>query len=239
VACLEHRLIAASSRGKNLMFIELSYPIGPGTTVMESALKPPEVRPRSRMGEGRHSNTSYIGMFAHTGTHIDAPWHFNDTGRRIMDFGIGDFVFSKVLLVDIPAEAWQPVPLDALKPFESRLAACDALLIRSGFAAFRRSDPDQYVEATPGLSVETARFLAGFPGLRCIGVDFISVENVKKGREIGFPVHHALLDRTEPIILLEDADLAAAADRTIIRLYLFPLRMEGLEASPVTAVAEV
>ena len=221
------------------MFIELSYPIGAQTTVMEAAFKPPEIKPRSRMAEGRHSNTSYIEMFAHTGTHIDAPWHFNDSGWRILDFKIGDFVFTKILLIDIPTEPWQPIPVDSLKPYELRLKNCDALLIRSGFASYRLSDPDLYTEATPGLSVEAARYLAGFKELRCIGVDFISIENVKKGRETNFPVHHALLDRSEPIILLEDADLAAAADKTIARLYLFPIRMEGLEASPVAAVAEV
>ncbi len=221
------------------MYVELSYPIGPDTTVMESGFRPPEIKPRSRIGQGRHSNTSYFELFAHTGTHIDAPWHFNDAGRRIMDFEIDEFVFSRVLQIDVPAEPWQPIPVQAFTPHESRLQISDALLVRTGFARQRRLNPELYVEATPGLSVDAARFLACFPGLRCIGVDFISIENVARGRETGFPVHHALLDRAEPTILLEDANLAAVAGKNILRLYLFPLRMVGLEASPVTAVAEV
>jgi arylformamidase len=221
------------------VFIELSYPIGPDTTIMESSLKLPAITPRSRIAEGKHSNTSYIEVFAHAGTHIDAPWHFNDAGRRIMDFRIEEFVFSKVLVADIPAQAWQPLTLEALRPYKADLRECDALLLRSGFGAYRASNPALYVEATPGLSVEAAQFLADFPSLRCIGVDFISIENVKRGREIGFPTHHVLLDRPEPTILLEDANLAALRAHRVSRLYLFPLRMAGLEASPVTAVAEV
>lgn len=221
------------------MFIELSYPIGSGTTVMESALRPPEVKARSRISEGKHSNTSYIEMFAHVGTHIDAPWHFNENGRKINDFQIGDFVFSKVLLIDIHTEALRPVPVETLKCQESSLINADALLVRTGFSKYREADPQRYVNATPGLSVEAAQYLSSLPGLRCIGVDFISIENVKKGREIGFPVHHALLDREEPIILLEDANFSALTQQDIYRLYLFPLRIMGLEASPVTAVAEV
>ncbi len=250
------------------MFIELSYPIGPETTVLEASLRPPTVTARSRIAAGGHSNTSYIEVFAHAGTHIDAPWHFIEGGRQIMDFAIGEFVFSKVLLLDTPwhfieggrqimdfaigefvfskvllldtpAEAGQPIGVEALRPHEARLHGCEALLLRSGFSRYRVTDPAHYVEATPGLSIEAARYLAGFSGLRCVGVDFISVENVKKGRETGFPVHHALLGRQEPMILLEDADLDAAGQRPIARLYLFPLRMAGLEASPVTAVAEV
>ena len=220
------------------MLLELSYPIGPGETVMEAGLKPPAVVPRSRLAQGRHSNTSYIELFVHSGTHIDAPWHFNESGRKITDFGIEDFVFARVLVLDAPSGPWEPVPQAVLGPHEEQIRGCDAVLVRTGFGSHRRSDPTTYVDATPGLSVEAARFLAGFPELRCVGVDCISIENVRQGREAGFPVHHALLDRSEPILLLEDANLAILGNSMVGRLWLLPLRMIGLEASPVTAVAE-
>jgi len=221
------------------MLIELSYPIGPKSTVMESSIKRPRVIPRSRIAQGKHSNTSYIELFAHTGTHIDAPWHFNEQGRKILDFAIEDFVFARVQVLDIPKEAWQPIDRDELEGHREALELCDALLIRSGFAFQRSVDPDLYVQGTPGVTVEAARFLAGFSSLRCIGVDFISIENIDKARRVDFPVHHVLLERSEPMFLLEDANLAVLGDREISRLFLFPIRMEGLEASPVTAVAEI
>lgn len=221
------------------MFIELSYPIGPTSTVMDPGIKGPQVVARSRISKGGSSNTSFVELFAHTGTHIDVPWHFNERGRQIMDFEIDEFVFSNVLLSDIPRGADQPVPRTALEPRGEEIAKADALLIRTGFGLLRSSDPGRYVHATPGLSVEAAEYLASFTGLRCLGVDFISIENVGRARQIGFPVHHALLDRAEPIILLEDANLAALGNHTVRRLFLFPLRIEALEASPVTAVAEI
>ncbi|MCA9996415.1 MAG: cyclase family protein, partial [Anaerolineales bacterium] len=116
------------------MFIELSYPIGPETTVLDAAVRPPEVKVRSRMSEGKQNNSSYIELFAHAGTHIDAPWHFNDGGWRIMDFEVGDFVFSNVLQIDAPAQPWQPIPLERFQPYAAEIGACDALLIRSGFS---------------------------------------------------------------------------------------------------------
>jgi kynurenine formamidase len=221
------------------MLVELSYPISPETTALDPGIQAPRVVPRSRVDEGKRSNTSYIELFAHAGTHIDAPWHFNSQGCQILDFAIEDFVFRRVLLVDIPKEAWQPVTREEVAGYKDELARCDALLIRSGFSRYRSTDPDLYVRATPGVSVEAAQFLAGLSGLRCVGVDFISIENVEKGRETGFPTHHVLLDRPEPILLLEDANLAILGDSKVSRLFLFPLRMSGLEASPVTAVAEV
>jgi kynurenine formamidase len=178
-------------------------------------------------------------MFAHTGTHMDAPWHFIDDGYKIEDFPIESFVFSRVLFIEIQAESWQPVPVDALQPYETELKDADCLLIYTGFSRYRAQNKEEYIEATPGLSVELAEYLSRFPRLVCVGVDFISIENVANGRKTGFPVHHALLGGETQRILLEDADLSCLKARNIAKVYLFPLRMVGLEASPVTAVAEL
>ena len=220
-------------------YIEFSYPIGPDTTVMETGLKPPAVLPRSRIAGGRHSNTSYLELFAHTGTHIDAPWHFIEDGMKIEDMSIEAFVFSQVLFLEIPAKAQKPLPLDAFTPHQEALEEADCLLVYSGFSALRSTRPQEYTQDTPGLSLEAADYLGRFAGLRCIGVDFISIENVQNGRQIGFPVHHTLLGRSALTILLEDANLDLLRGKRLSRVFLFPLRMHGIEASPVTAVAEV
>jgi len=191
------------------------------------------------LSDGRHSNTSYIELFAHTGTHVDAPWHFIPDGAQILDYRIQDYIFQSVLLLDIPAAPLEPLPVSALQSWQKQLSECDALLIRTGFSAYRLEEPSTYLAGNPGLSLEAGRYLAGFEQLRCIGVDWPSIENVPKGRRTGFPVHHALLGRQAPTLLLEDANLAALAGHTIRRMYLFPLRIAELEASPVTAVAEV
>jgi kynurenine formamidase len=173
------------------------------------------------------------------GTHIDAPWHFIDQGRKIEDFSIEEFVFSRVLLLEAKAEPHQSIEVEDLKAEHYKLEEMDCLLIYSGFSDYRVKKPNTYIHATPGLSVETAKYLSTFDNLRCIGVDFISIENVENGRRTGFPVHHALLGRKAPMILLEDADLSKLRSQEITKVFLFPLRMLGIEASPVTAVAEI
>ena len=221
------------------MFLEFSYSIGPELTVIDAGFNPPRINVRSRIAQGKSSNSSYIELFAHTGTHIDMPWHFNEKGWKILDFDIGDFVFGNVILVDIPKGAYEPVLWDELTPFEPQLHEADALLIRTGFGEQRVKNPDLYVTGTPGLSLDAANKLSDLDNLKCIGVDFISIENVDQARKIGYPIHHALLDRPQPLILLEDANLSVLGKSRINRIYLFPLRIEGLEASPVTAVAEI
>jgi kynurenine formamidase len=206
---------------------------------MDPGLRSPTVVERSRISEGKSSNTSYIELFAHTGTHIDMPWHFNQNGRKILDFGIEEFVFQNVALIDIPKGANNPVLWKDLTPFLDQLSNVDSLLIRTGFGLERKKNPDSYIHDTPGLALETGKKLSEFSNLRCIGVDFISIENIGRARGTGYPVHHALLDRDEPIILLEDANLSVLGNGDIVRLYLFPLRIADLEASPVTAVVEI
>lgn len=222
------------------MYIEFSFPIDIQKPVHSENINPPRVMARTRFDNGDKSNTSYLEMYAHTGTHIDSPWHFNNRGWQINDFEIGQFVFDKVLLIRIEKEPWQPVELSEIDPYLERIQQADALLINTSFAArYRESNPELYLSAMPGLSVEAAQVLAGFPALRCVGMDSTSVENLQMNRPLGYPVHHALLDRAEPIILLEDANLDALGTNYIKKLYLFPLRVSGLEASPVTAVAEI
>jgi arylformamidase len=220
-------------------YIEFSYPIDPSACVMEEGLKPPVVVARSRIDAGRHSNTSYLELFAHTGTHIDAPWHFIDGGFKIEDFSIEDFVFSKIHFVEIEAHGWEPIPRQKFLSHEQDLENSDCLLIHSGFSKKRKTSKTEYIEATPGLSFEAARYLSEFKNLRCIGVDFISIENVQNGRKTGFPVHHVLLGDQTPRLLLEDADLSRLSGKKIKKVFLFPMRMVGIEASPVTAVAEI
>lgn len=222
------------------MFIEFSFPIDPAHPVVGQKIKPPQVAPRTRIDNGDKSNTSYIEMYAHTSTHIDSPWHFNNHGWRIQDFPVDRFVFEKVLYLHIPRDSWQPVGLEQLEPHKKDILQSDALLIDTGFAVkFRYKDNFQYLTATPGLSLDAAKMLAAITTLRCIGVDFTSIENLQNNRPLGYPIHHALLDRAEPMILLEDANLAVLSSYSIKRIFLFPIRILNLEASPVMAVAEV
>jgi len=222
------------------MYIEFSYPIDPGNPIKDGNKNPPRVIKRTRIAAGDNSNTSYIEIFAHTGTHIDTPWHFYETGQKINDFMIGDFIFERVLLLEIPRQAWQEISLSELEPHVEKIQSSNALLVNTGFGkVYRQKDPDTYLTATPGFTLEAAKLLASFTQLGCVGVDFTSVENLPKNRPLGYPIHHVLLERQPPMILLEDANLEVLPSGTIKRIFLFPLRFEGLEASPVTAVAEI
>src|SRR3990172_2455515 len=82
------------------------------------------------------------------------------------------------------------------------------LLIRTGFGRFCSSDPARYVGGCLGVSGGAARlFKKRLPGLRAIGLDFISLEWTMD-KSHGFDAHQVLLkDKARPLLIIEDISL--------------------------------
>lgn len=222
-----------------MKYIELSYPVEVNGVQLLPSIDAPRVIPRSRVSDGSSSNTSYISIYAHHGTHIDVPWHFNDAGRKITEFEISDYIFDRVLTLEIPRVNYQPITGNELKVYKESLAQCDALLVFTGFSGLRKSSSNVYFEETPGFSEEAAAYLSSYRNIECIGFDFISVENISRNRLVDYPVHRILLNRKPPLILIEDMNLAGIVGKEVKKLFVIPIRMQGLEASPATVFAEV
>ena len=105
------------------MFIEVSYSLRPNEIVMPGAIDKPKVKPRSRMVDApadepadstvrwkSYNNTSIMEFFAHTGTHIDVPFHVDPDGFKMHELEISDFIFEKPILLEIPKKANEKIP---------------------------------------------------------------------------------------------------------------------------------
>jgi len=190
------------------------------------------------MSKGDSCNSMRWRLSNHIGTHIDAPFHFSESGARIDDFQAESWVFRRPHIVDRPAapgdlvglegEAWcQTVPEDA-----------DLLLLRTGFEKCRGEA--EYWSLNPGLAPELGDFLrATRPNLRAIGVDFISATSYLH-RPIGRLAHKSFLDPNRPgspLLIIEDMALSAL-DVLPQMVVVAPLRVMGADGSPVTVLAE-
>jgi arylformamidase len=73
------------------MIIDVSVPLRqPMPTYPGDA--PFELIPVVRMAEGGVCNGSRLMLGTHSGTHIDAPWHFNDAGKRIHEIPLARLI---------------------------------------------------------------------------------------------------------------------------------------------------
>lgn len=230
--------------------IRISYRLT-RNTITPSGIEPPKIIPRSRMSKkpsgsedsntnwNHYNNTSFIEMFVHSGTHIDFPFHVYENGIRMDDFEIEDFVFDNPLLLELPKNKMSEIIKSDLVPHKTRLENTDLLLIYTGFSKYREKSPKKYEEEQPEFSAEATEYLVNnFPSIEAIGVDLLSIENIGKAKP-NFPAHKVFLGGDRKFFMIEDMNLSPILDKNLTRVFVVPLILEGLEATPVTAFAEV
>jgi kynurenine formamidase len=198
-----------------------------------------KIKQISDMKKGDISNAFNIAINNHTGTHIDAPRHFSVGGWKISEFEIGDFFFENPVCIDVPKIDSELVMQRDLEVYESQIAGADILLVRTGFARYRRTDKERYCSKNPGFSSEAARYLIrNFSKLRAVGMDTMSFganENLKDGIE----VHKVLLDNPDRFLfIIEDLNLEFRLER-IKRVIVAPLFVEEFDSSFCTVIAEI
>lgn len=221
--------------GKYLVYVELSHRLNERTP-LPPGVPPIEVRHHSSMQRGDPSNLFVLTFSNHTGTHVDAPWHFVADGLRPSDFDIGEFVFDHPFCLDLSLGDGETIQATHLQPQADRISRCDLLLLRTGYARIRQSDPDRYRLRSPGMSVDGAHFLArNFPRLRAVGLDTVSLACMQHLEE-GMEAHRILLSgKGRRFLIIEDMNLEV--NLTLLRRVIaLPLFVEEVDASPCTVI---
>jgi kynurenine formamidase len=186
---------------------------------------------------GDTTNSLRLSLTNHAGTHMDFPRHFLRYGKTLNEYDAGSFVFSRPAIAHIPLRTGRYITGKDLRDAAVDPAA-DMLLIRTGYDELYE-DP-RYWNDNPGLDPSAADYLKSFfQGLRCVGMDFLSV-NAYKDKQPGRKAHKMLLSRPE-ILILEDMDLSALQDaenglRSVIAA---PLLIDTADGAPCTVIGEL
>jgi len=233
-------------------YLWLSYVLDENTPLY-AGKKGISCRIKKSISKGDSCNTHELSFPSHTGTHIDAPRHFFARGKPVDAYSPAELIFNKVRVITLPnVKPGQGLTKDdlviaakytTLRHSESEgrrilTAGTECLLIKTGFSRFRKKD--DYWRNSPYITAELAEFLRSIPGLKALGLDFISVSNINN-REEGRAAHKILLSNKkpgQPLLLIEDMDLRAAKDN-ISKLFVFPLRFKNADGGPCAVAAEV
>lgn len=165
-------------------------------------------------------NVGKIEMSIHTGTHVDAPFHFDDEGKRIYDLDLNLYI-GKALVVDMKnKESIGAIDFELID-----LHGVERLLIRTDSWKNTNVFPDKITYLRPDL----ASFL-GEQGIRLIGVDVPSVDPLDS-KELS--AHHHLHENG--IHILEAVDLQKV-EPGLYELIALPLPLAEADGSPVRAV---
>lgn len=201
------------------MIYDISPPITPNLAVWpgDSHFK---ISSQANMKKGENYNLSSIETTLHIGAHIDAPLHTVDGGMSVDKIPLEHFLGPcQVITVDVPlGEAILPRHLKT-RIFESRIL----------FRTNSYDDLNRFSNNFNGLSLELAEELF-IQGIITVGIDTPSIELYDSNDLV---VHGALFKRE--IGVLEGLMLRHVPDG-IYELIALPLRLTGLEASPVRAI---
>jgi len=181
--------------------------------------------------------SSQISLPLHALTHLDSPLHYIPDGISIEQFPL-ELAISEAAVIDLTyAAANERIDVgDIASRFPSRHAP--TVLLRTDWPKRSWRTPDFWA-ASPYITEEAALWLAE-QKIKIIGYDFPQEYPIRKiatgeAKMDDFRVHLIFLSRgIWQIEYLMNLDRIGSS-RCL--LYLFPLALTGLEASPVRVVA--
>lgn len=193
--------------------------------------------------KGDTSNTASIEIAGHSGTHIDAPYHFDQMGRKLSEFSADFWICNNPFLIRHPAQSGQIISLNEVLPeLEKIPGECDLLIVKTGFEKFRITDTDKYTMHGPGWAPEVGSWLRKKRNIKMIGFDFISLSSFQN-REIGRIAHRAFLSGLtdpdhSPVLIIEDMRLQDI-ENSPVSVIVSPFLFEDSDGAPVTVIAEI
>jgi arylformamidase len=182
-----------------------------------------EIKPVRSIEDGHVANLSELELGSHTGTHIDAPRHFEPGGTTVDDMAL-DTLVGPARVVDLSA-ADDEITRAGLESAGAAGAERVLLKTRNSSLWSKTEFSTDYV----ALSPDAADYLVE-SGIKLVGIDYLSIERFHSD---DYHVHHALLGAG--IVILEGIDLSgvSAGDYELICL---PLKIRGGDGAPARAV---
>jgi arylformamidase len=193
--------------------VTVGIPVWPGDTAYQFDLG-------WKMSEGASVNVGSVTMSVHTGSHADAPFHFDPDGAGIGEVSLTPY-FGPAVVVDVMG--LQTITCEHLSAVD--FGTMPRLLLKTG----AWTNPEIFPETVPTLAPDVPAYLKE-RGVLLFGVDVPSVDAIDS---TDLPIHYAL--NAGSIAILESLDLTHVTPGAYTLIAL-PLRLAGADASPVRAV---
>jgi arylformamidase len=208
-----------------MRIIDISVPLREAMPIYPGD-QPFALEPMLRMEQGAVCNLSRLVMGTHTGTHIDAPWHFNPEGKRVHEIPLARLI-GQVWVADL--RGYPAITADALQQANIPPAFTRLLIKTDNSALWQKPTFQQsYVALTPDACDWLIRHC-----IDVVGLDYLSVE------PFGAPepaVHHKLCGAG--VIIIEGLNLSEA-EAGAYELICMPLLIEGADGAPARVALRI
>jgi arylformamidase len=179
----------------------------------------------NKIEEGKNANVSRLDMGCHTGTHVDAPFHFISGAATIerlpLDVLVGP---TQVIQIsdDFSIITGDIVIACGIKPGTTRV------IFKTVNSTFWQKYGSQFRTEFVGVDKSGAEALVKL-GVKLVGIDYLSIAPFKMSR----PTHEVLLEAS--MVIIEGLDLSAISPGDY-NLICLPIKIDGADGAPARAI---
>lgn len=210
------------------MYLDLTQTIHEGMPVYEGTPKP-RIDVLATIAQHGYRE-SHLFIASHMGTHVDAPFHILEGGKKLDEYEIDAFI-GTAMVIDLRSFRGAQVPVVYIQEQLEEAERKDFVLLYTGCA--HQFDGQDYMKDLPILSIEAAAFLAGWVK-KGIGLDGVSVDDLDSK---DFPIHqtfmkcnHLIMENLKPFDMLLGESF---------ELYCMPLKYRNADGAPARVFAKV
>ena len=174
---------------------------------------------------GSEANLTRLEMCAHSGTHVDAPFHFINSDAMTVDQLSLKILSGRTYLLNLP-----DCDLITTKVLESAEIPprTRRLLFKTRNSGYWSSRGNVFQEDYVGLSKDGAQWLVN-RGVKLVGIDYLSIAPFNETRA----THEILLKAG--VVVIEGLDLSKVSQGRYT-LHCLPLKLAGADGAPARAI---
>ena len=176
-------------------------------------------------------NLELLFLSSHTGTHLDAPYHFVKNGIKIHQIPL-DRLVGNGILIKIKKGKNQPITKNDLILFERKNGNIPKNSSVFFYTEWQKNlNYNYYFINNPGLSESAATYLVS-KKINLIGIDSPSID---LGQDKNFKVHKILAKNN--ILIVENLSNLNKISSKQFDFVILPLKLKDATGSPVRAIA--
>lgn len=209
--------------------IDLTLTISQSIPTFPGSPKPQFLHWSSIREEGY--NLELLFLSSHTGTHLDAPYHFVKNGIKINQIPIGRLI-GKATLIKISKENDEAITKNNIVAFENKhgeIPDHSSIVFFTGWQ--KNLNKHYYFETNPGLSKSAANYLVS-KKVNLVGIDSPSID---LGKDKAFTVHKILAQNN--VLIIENLSNLNKIIKNNFDFVILPLKLKDATGSPVRAIA--
>jgi kynurenine formamidase len=206
--------------------VDLTLPLHNDLPIFPGDPKP-DIRPATTI-ETHGYNTSFLHIGSHTGTHVDAPFHFLAAGEKMDQSSLSKFIGEGVVIPAAGKKGGEAVTLEDAGPYLDRLGPGKMVLFHTGWTKY--VGKESYFHY-PYIDISVIVKMLDL-GVRTFLIDAL---NVDPPDGEAFPAHEAITAVNG--IIGENFANFDQIDFDSPLIVTLPLKVVDGDGSPVRAVA--